>query len=143
MEKKEFAKLLKESKDPKFKELHYLINNLYLDLDSFKKNFNTIIRDLTGLFNSNLIGQDFLNECLHSISRDVTVYLNNKIIPVEILIYHCWVCNKYFLEKDGNFLKGEVPITLYLNYAPGGFCSELCIRKPYLNLVDRIVDNPK
>lgn len=141
MTKENSANFLRE--DPRCKDLHSLINSLYKDLNSFKQNFDCIIRNLNKFLIQNIINQEIYNDCLHIMTKDIIMYLNTNI-PHDTLIYKCKFCEKYFLQKDGKFLKEEVCTTRRLNYASYDVCSENCDKhQQRINLTDIIIDNPK
>lgn len=139
----EFARLFRESEDPRFQMLHLFINNLHLDLNFFKENFKITIKNLNDLFNQELISQKTYDNVLHTLATAIVIYQNNKIVPVDILVYDCCVCKKYFLEMDGLFLKEEIPTKIKLNYTSSNICSERCVRNYYPTIADELINNSK
>lgn len=124
----EFLEILKKNReDDRFNKLHKSIDDLIV-FESFEKNFKSAIMQLNNLFDWDLVDQIVYDDYIHILNGQVLFYLYKG--GKEVLVYHCCICNKYFLENEGLYFQEEIRTKLDLSdYSSSGFCSKKCYEK--------------
>ena len=126
-------KELKEiATNPKFKEIHDIIDAFPEDLESVDINFKKTMIILNDFLTKGIINEKIYNKFIHIINGQLEAYINEK--NPKTLAYKCSGCGQYFLEKEDKYLKEKIhPFNSAkeLSYVSYGICSDSCLNQKY------------